>query len=45
MTNEENNQQFNNQDQTRDIFSEKWTEADEYKITDKLYEFHPVYIL
>ncbi len=29
----------NNQDQTKDIFSEKWVEADEYKNIDKLYEF------
>ena len=29
----------NNQDQTKDIFSEKWVEADEYKIINKLYEF------
>lgn len=28
-----------NQDQTKDIFSEKWVEADEYKNIDKLYEF------
>ena len=28
-----------NQQQTRDIFSDKWVEADEYKNIDKLYEF------
>jgi SAM-dependent methyltransferase len=28
-----------NQDQTKDVFSEKWVEADEYKNIDKLYEF------
>jgi SAM-dependent methyltransferase len=29
----------NNQDQTKEIFSEKWVEADDYKNIDKLYEF------
>lgn len=29
----------NNQDQTKDIFSEKWIEADDYKNINKLYEF------
>jgi SAM-dependent methyltransferase len=28
-----------NQQQTQDIFSDKWVEADEYKNIDKLYEF------
>jgi len=28
-----------NQDQTKDIFSEKWVEADEYENINKLYEF------
>jgi SAM-dependent methyltransferase len=28
-----------NQDQTKDIFSEKWIEADEYENINKLYEF------
>jgi SAM-dependent methyltransferase len=29
----------NNQDQTKDIFSEKWVQADDYKNIEKLYEF------
>lgn len=29
----------NNQDQTKNIFSEKWVEADDYKNINKLYEF------
>jgi SAM-dependent methyltransferase len=36
---EENNILFNNQDQTRDIFSDKWLVADEYENIEKLYEF------
>lgn len=30
---------FDNQQQTKDIFSDKWSEADDYKDIDKLYEF------
>jgi len=30
---------FENQDQTRNIFSDKWKEADEYKNIEKLYDF------
>jgi ubiquinone/menaquinone biosynthesis C-methylase UbiE len=29
----------NNQKQTKDIFSDKWVEADEYKNIDKMYQF------
>ena len=28
-----------NQEQTKDIFSDKWVEADEYESIDKMYEF------
>ena len=34
-----------NQQQTQDIFSDKWVEADEYKNIDKLYEFQYVWFL
>lgn len=33
------NQTEANQEQTKDIFSDKWVEADEYENIDKLYEF------
>ena len=35
----QDNAKETNQQQTQDIFSDKWMEADEYKNIDKLYEF------
>lgn len=37
--NSEEEKKASNQQQTEDIFSDKWVEADEYKNIDKLYEF------
>ncbi|MDZ4809701.1 MAG: methyltransferase domain-containing protein [Bacteroidota bacterium] len=37
--NNEEKKTASNQQQTQDIFSDKWMEADEYKNIDKLYEF------
>ena len=37
--NSEEEKKASNQQQTQDIFSDKWVEADEYKNIDKLYEF------
>ena len=36
---------YNNQDQTRDIFSEKWTEADKYEDIEKAFEFQREWFL
>ena len=35
----DDNINFQNQDQTKNIFSDKWKEADEYKDIEKLYNF------
>jgi SAM-dependent methyltransferase len=43
--NDEVNKQFNNQDQTRDIFSEKWGEAEKYEDIEKSLKFQREWFL